>query len=379
MTTPSGSQRACVFTIPGEDFPGWCATFKYDDVKTDIKYMVIGWELSSHNIWHGQGYAEFHEKHRYKKMQEIIGSKNSHIEWRKGARIQAREYCMETKERHEQGLCYNDNKCKTKQSEEKRENRWKTHHFIEFGVWEAGGQGKRTDITSLKELIKTGASKLEIMETNDAAWRLNRSLDEYRLLVENKTRKEQGFIKKDVRVYWGPPGSGKTKRAHAECPKAFVLRASTSGIWWDGYDGETEVIIDEFDGWVPWTQILSWLDGYACTIPIKGGMRSLMATTIILTSNKSPLEWYPGIAIKMGDVNGIQPLIRRITTTIHMDFIDAKYWTKESLELLGLSFKIGSRIEGTGRAWDVTDGFNPIKQAKSRLIISKPGVGETGL
>lgn len=96
------------------------------------------------------------------------------------------------------------------------------------------------------------------------------------------------------RVYWGSTGTGKTHRAWEEA-KAMgaVYIKSPSTKWWDGYKGQEQVILDEFDGQIGITHLLRWLDKYPCSVEIKGGQVPLKALHFWITSNKRPEEWYP--------------------------------------------------------------------------------------
>ncbi len=56
-------------------------------------------------------------------------------------------------------------------------------------------------------------------------------------------------------VVWGPPGSGKSMHAWAEGgPEAYwITKPNGPRAFWDGYDGQENVVIDEFYGWLPHT------------------------------------------------------------------------------------------------------------------------------
>lgn len=54
---------------------------------------------------------------------------------------------------------------------------------------------------------------------------------------------------------------------------------------WCGYDGQTEVIIDDFEGTIGASQLKTWFDRYPCSVEVKGSQIALAATTFIVTSN----------------------------------------------------------------------------------------------
>lgn len=112
-----------------------------------------------------------------------------------------------------------------------------------------------------------------------------------------------------VRVYWGVTGSGKSHRAFEEAG-ADAYWKNPSSIWWDGYQGEENVIIDEFRGGIGIQHILRWFDKYPVTIEYKGGACALMAKNIWITSNLSPEQWYPDL-----DAESLSALRRKINVT----------------------------------------------------------------
>lgn len=89
----------------------------------------------------------------------------------------------------------------------------------------------------------------------------------------------------------GPSGSGKSKKAHADNPGAF-LKAPNK--WWDGYEPGDTVIIDE---WAPCHHVLAshlkrWCDHHPFAAEVKGGSRILRPDKVIITSNYSIRECF---------------------------------------------------------------------------------------
>jgi hypothetical protein len=96
-------------------------------------------------------------------------------------------------------------------------------------------------------------------------------------------------------LFWGDPGTGKTRRAFEEATandqKVYIKTGTTK--WWDGYRGETNVIIDDFSGLIRVDYIKTWLDRYPCRVEVKGGTAVLKATNFWVTSNLAVDQWYP--------------------------------------------------------------------------------------
>lgn len=119
---------------------------------------------------------------------------------------------------------------------------------------------------------------------------------------------------REVEVYWGPTGTGKSRRAWEEAGvDAYPKDPRTK--WWDGYNGETNVVIDEFRGVIDIANLLRWFDRYPVRVEVKGGSTVLRAKKIWLTSNLQPQDWYPGL-----DDQTYEALRRRIKVT-HFDML----------------------------------------------------------
>jgi hypothetical protein len=55
--------------------------------------------------------------------------------------------------------------------------------------------------------------------------------------------------------------------------------------WWDGYQGQATVILDDMDTDCLGHLLKIWSDKYSCTGEVKGGTVPLMHTKFIVTSN----------------------------------------------------------------------------------------------
>jgi len=102
---------------------------------------------------------------------------------------------------------------------------------------------------------------------------------------------------------------GKSRRAWEEASlDAYPKDPCTK--FWDGYRGQKNVVIDEFRGDINVSHILRWFDRYPVNVECKFGAVTLSATTIWITSNVDPRDWYPDVNQDTKDA-----LLRRLTIT----------------------------------------------------------------
>lgn len=178
--------------------------------------------------------------------------------------------------------------------------------FLEFGVCPTGagaGRGHRSDIEDAVGALRSGASFADIAEAHpDVAVRFSTGI----LRVQSCFQRPRDF-KTIVRWYYGSTGTGKSRAAFEEAgPGVYVKMPGNK--WWDGYEGQEAVIIDDYRrDLCPFHQLLNLFDRYQYRVEFKGGAVQFRAKTIWVTTPKSPRETWEGRCDEE-----LQQLLRRI-------------------------------------------------------------------
>lgn len=256
-----------------------------------VAYAVWQYEKGESGTPHFQGYLQAHKVIRLtgvRKILEAAGYANAHVEVKKGTVQQATDYC-----RKEEGRI--------------------------DGPWEFGklpekkpGQGKRNDLHALRDAVKAKRKFVDIADDDELMPVLAKHHKfEAKLRAAYERQDSLDFRKVDVEVLWGTTGTGKIRKAMDA--GAFKWSPSDKTEWWDGYEQEEVLLIDEFYGQLKPSRLLELLDGYTCRLPIKGGHTYAAWTKVYITSNTDPAGWY----------NDMKPevraaLERRITTVTEM-------------------------------------------------------------
>lgn len=289
----------------------------------DVQYVIWQVELGEEKTEHLQGYVCFVLKKHLTTVKNQC-SERAHWERRKGTHLQAKEYCQKSATRV-------------------------------MGPWEHGtdteiprSQGQRTELILMKRDIDAGvnekalASKEEYFPTWAKYWK---SFERYRLLV----MKPRSWWTHTT-VYWGPQGTHKSTRVlHEAGPDAYWLRRPNSGGngWWNGYDGQETVVIDEFYGWLPRNEMLSICNFLPHMVETKGGQMQFVAKRVFITSNDPPSKWWPNV--------GLGAMERRLSGDLgrvtHMD--EADTWFADYLLVQSASFGPKIRAEAAMTAFDV--------------------------
>lgn len=179
----------------------------------------------------------------------------------------------------------------------------------EFGEVPETTQGTRSDLLAVKEKVDQGIPMLEIWDEHFGTMaRSYKAIQEYKRL---KTP-ARDFVT-EVIVIIGPTGTGKSRYARGLDDKAYYKQNS---VWWDGYDGQETVVLDDFYGWIPYCEMLRLMDRYPHMIQTKGGQTHFLAKRMVITSNTAPARWYPKVFLDQR--YSLAAFSRRITSWIFM-------------------------------------------------------------
>jgi len=101
-------------------------------------------------------------------------------------------------------------------------------------------------------------------------------------------------------------------------------------VWFDGYDGDKVLIMDEFSPTLIRSSYLRrLLDVYRLQVPFKGGFLYALWHTVVITTNMAPWLWY-----QYGDTDeGRRPIMRRVTEIRRFYRQDGCiFWVKQVLD-----------------------------------------------
>lgn len=183
---------------------------------------------------------------------------------------------------------------------------------------EQPSQGQRADLIEIRDKIQAGVDERSIAEDHWNQWVVyRRSFAAYRKLLL------QPGMRLQCKVYLivGASGTGKTRyvyeRFHGTEGGLWMSHDPTLK-WFDGYNGEKAVLIDDFRGGADFEFMLRLLDSYPCKVPVKGDFVQWQPDYIFITSNTEPGAWYPDV--------DLAPLTRRIHRTARISAASNPSW-----------------------------------------------------
>ena len=237
------------------------------------KYIVCGREVGDSGTPHLQGYVYFHNAMRISSVSEYIP--RAHLEVARGTSQENYDYCTKDGDFYQWGERPKDadGRCE--------KERWDL-------ALAAVRENRLEDVPA--DILARGLKGLEY-----AATRLTMSKID---LTDTEEKMDW---------YFGPSGTGKSRRAREENPGAYLKMANK---WWDGYRGEDVVIIEDFDldHKVLCHHLKIWADRYKFPAEVKGGKLDIRPRKIIVTSNYHPRDIW-------SEEKDLEPILRRFRIT----------------------------------------------------------------
>lgn len=256
-----------------EDFDGYTWLSQLVESKK-AKYAVGQVEVGNETgTRHLQFYIQLGRSQRINWLKANI-SKEAHWEAAKGTAAQCRAYCMKEDTRAD-------------------------------GPWEVGEwatQGQTRGLSQAVALLQEGKGLREVAaEFPEVYVRHSRGLRDWVNIMSSTGPRRLLEDGPEVWVFWGPSGTGKSRRAFEKWPDAYAKLNSDK--FWDGYHGQDTVIFDDFKGSsMKLHDFQRVIDRYPLDVEVKGGTVCMSASRYVFTSNKHPSEWYSAEADPEGTV-----------------------------------------------------------------------------
>ncbi|AXQ66155.1 MAG: helicase [Veloxivirus ubatis] len=242
-----------------------------------VRYMIVGKEITpTTGREHGQGYIYYENERSVKSVEKEFDGRHVEAMYHKSWPGANKTYC------------------------EKDNNL-----LWDYGVCPA--QGVRKDIHQLKAQVADSSETL-----SEVIWNHCHKYQDI-LVVEKlfKYKKQKRKIE-PIEVIWihGPPGCGKTRYVYDRETDPF---RPISEKWWDGYEGQQVILLDDFrEDWCKFARLLQLTDIYPFKVETKGGSVEVMYKKVYITSPYNHKHTFSTVNEE------ISQLTRRITSEINM-------------------------------------------------------------
>jgi len=246
---------------------GWCFTLNNPLPEDEAKihalcvlphctYVITGQEVGANGTPHLQGYVQCVNARTLAGIKGLLGPR-VHAEIRRGTIDQAVTYCKKDGVYKETGTPPKTNKEKGIMERDRWARILENSKKARFDLIE----GEEPQVymryyRTIQNIAKDHMPDMDDLDEPSAYW------------------------------YYGAPGTGKSHTARERFPNAYLKNANK---WWDGYQGEDYVIIDEIEKDAKYLGhfLKLWGDRYCFIAEIKGGAKKIRPKTIVVTSNYS--------------------------------------------------------------------------------------------
>lgn len=184
--------------------------------------------------------------------------------------------------------------------------------FYEWGTLPEN-EDKGTRLEYLVRNISSGMRTVDIIKDNPTFALKMRDVEALRQMI---TSEQKGYVFRKVETWylWGKSGSGKTRSIYEQNDIHSIYRITNyrnNQVLFDGYDGEENLVFEEFHSNIPIGDLLNYLDMYPLKLPARYQDRQAMYTRVYITSNIPLDQQYREVQRNMPEV--WNAFLRRIT------------------------------------------------------------------
>ena len=291
--------RARSWCFTWNNYPANAVATLGEQVNAASSYIAYQPERGESGTPHLQGVVVFENARSLSSMRTLFGDGGVHFEPMRGTIDQATDYC----------------------SKEDSRDLAAGFAFTELGT-KPVGRGIRTDIQLVTDMVTEGKRMREIaVEYPETYVKFHKGIN---ALAAVRAPPRAGAP--TIHWFWGPTGTGKTRAVYAAAAaaNATLYVKMSDNKWWDGYESDEWVLIDDYRrDFSTFSQLLRLLDRYPMRVEFKGGSIEFAATHIYITSPKDPSSTWEGRTEEE-----LGQLLRRIT--------EIKYFGPAAMELLNI-------------------------------------------
>lgn len=272
------------------------------DTKIKYQYYCMCDEIGEKGTYHTHIYFVTKNAMLFSTVKKLFPE--AHIEPAKGTNSQNRDYIRK--------------EGKYLSSEKKETNIPET--FEEYGEMPLDREEKDLKACELViELVKQGKSNTEIIE----------KVPSWASKVPHIEKLRQEYLKKEfenefrnvtVHYIYGKSRTGKTRYVMDKYGYSNVLKTTNYKNPFDLYEMQSVLLLDEFRGQLPLSDLLQYLDGYPCYLPARYSDRLACYTEVYIVSNVPLDSLYKDVQIESKD--SWNAFVKRIDTITKFELND---------------------------------------------------------
>lgn len=248
---------------------------------SQVSYAIVGKEVAQTGTPHLQGYAEFKQQVKGSVIRKKLMGADLSARYTTSPALHTANYCRKGRQP----------KAEWEEFGESGPSYGLDADVLEWGTISLP-QGFRSDIAKATDMLLEGKNMKEVSLANPEVFiKHATNLVKFQVLHMPERCSVPNII-----VHYGSTGTGKNYWAK----KYFADRGVKPYIWdpthgakfWLDYEGEEDIIVNEFRGDIEFSSLLTLTDENPLKVQIKGGSMQFRGINFIFTSPTHPRKWY---------------------------------------------------------------------------------------